>query len=391
MSFQKIAIICILLFSISGLLKWIGLSFDPTIVFGVSTLMLVFIYLFTFNINSLGDFKIPFLLFITFHLFYFITSVYSLSNTYYIDKIFRVGLNTVAFIAPIVIIRDYNDFLFLKKIVLLFFISALILVTNNWFSNGLEIFYLESYEMFAKIPNYMSVSYFLGTCLLFFYDRKSNFYNFLKILSVLFIILLASKGVLLFLALIFLFEFKKVKIFKSENIKFIVPLVLIFSVYMLFSDQNIFENISNRVFLGVNAQEDQSSLTRLKYIDEALNIISNHPFLGIGIGAFGTSVLNIDERLSPHNVPLEIFLETGFIGFLFFCFVFYSFYKAFKRSLVSIKEKSEHLSYLYPLVLIFLGDLVSGIIEDSRLNYFWLGLAVSFYSYQSRMNTINNK
>jgi hypothetical protein len=38
---------------------------------------------------------------------------------------------------------------------------------------------------------------------------------------------------------------------------------------------------------------------------------------------------------------------------------------------------------LYPYLLFFLGDLVSGIMEDSKL-FFWLDLAVS-YVYRNRI------
>ena len=130
---------------------------------------------------------------------------------------------------------------------------------------------------------------------------------------------------------------------------------------------------------------------RIKLLEDAFNIIPSNPFLGIGIGGFGVTVTNIDERLSPHNIPIEILLESGFIGFSIFCLLVYFFYNAFKKRTINHSNKALYLSYLYPCLLIFLGDLVSGIIEDSRLNYFWLGLAVSFYSYQNRMNAINNK
>lgn len=386
MKFQYFSILSFFLFSFSGLLKWIGLPFDPTVLFGLLTLLLIVLYLPTFKFESIGIFTIPFILFISFHFFYFLTAFYSPSSSYYLDKILRVFLNIAAFIAPVVILKTNKDFLFLKKVALVFFGIALLLISYNWFSNGLEIFFVENLDSDVKMPNYMSISYFLGSFILFFHERKSLLY--IKIISFLFIILLASKGALLFLILVFLLDIKRLKVFKKENIKYIISFTIIIGIYITVSSQNIFSHLSDRIFLGSEFEKDESSLVRLKLLNDSFNLILDNPIFGIGVGGFGILSENIDQRLSPHNLLIEIFLESGLVGFLFLCLMVYYFYRSFKKSTINVSDKSEHLSYLYPCIFIFLGDLVSGIIEDSRLNYFWLGLAVSYYVYR---NSIKGK
>lgn len=386
MKFQHFSILFFFLFSFSGLLKWLGLPFDPTILFGFLTLLLIVFYLPIFKVESIGVFTIPYILFISFHFFYFLTAFYSPSSSYYLDKILRVFLNIAAFIAPIVILKTNKDFLFLKKVALVFFGIALLLISYNWFSNGLEIFFVENLDSDVKMPNYMSISYFLGSFILFFHERKSLLY--VKIIAFLFIILLASKGALLFLILVFLLDIKRLKIFKKENIKYIISFLIIFGIYIIVSAQNIFSHLSERIFLGSEFEKDESSLVRLKLLNDSFNLIVDNPFFGIGVGGFGILSENTDQRLSPHNLLIEIFLESGLVGFLFLCLMVYYFYRSFKKSTIGVSDKSEHLSYLYPCIFIFLGDLVSGIIEDSRLNYFWLGLAVSYYVYR---NSIKGK
>lgn len=383
MKFQHFSIFCLFLFSFSGLIKWIGLPLDPTILFGSLTLLLIIFYLPVFKFNSLGLFMIPFVLFFLFHFFYFLTAFYSPSSSYYLDKMAKVFLNIAAFVAPIVILKTNIDFLFLKKVALIFLGIALLLISYNWFSNSLAIFFVEDLDSEVVIPNYMSISYFLGSFILFFHERKSLLY--VKIISFLFIIMLASKGALLFLILVFLMDYKRLKVFKKENIKYIISFAVIFAIYIAISSQNIFSHLSERIFLGSEFEQDASSLARLKLLSDAFNLISANLFFGIGVGGFGILSENVDQRLSPHNILIEVFLESGLVGFIFLCIMVYLFYRSFKKSIVNVNSKSEHLSYLYPCVFIFLGDLVSGIMEDSRLNYFWLGLAVSYYVYRNRM------
>ena len=383
MKFNYFSILCFFLFSFSGLLKWIGLPYDPTVVFGLLTLVLITFYLPSFNFNSVSIFKTPILLFILFHFFYFFTAIYSPSSSYYIEKLQRVFLNLAAFIAPLVILRTMNDFLFLKKVAVAFYIIALLFISYNWFSNGLEIFDVANLDEDPKMLNYMSIAYFLGSFILFFHERKSML--FIKIISFLFIIILASKGALLFLIFVFLLDIKRLKVFKRENIKYIISFTVIIGIYLTVSSQNIFSRLSNRVFLGSEFENDNSSQARLKLIDDAFNLMLDYPIFGIGVGGFGILSENIDDRLSPHNILIEIFLESGLIGFVFLSLIVYRFYNSFKKSTIDVSNKAQHLSYLFPCIFIFLGDLVSGIIEDSRLNYFWLGLAVSFYVYRNNI------
>jgi len=102
-------------------------------------------------------------------------------------------------------------------------------------------------------------------------------------------------------------------------------------------------------FVGVRDTGDLSG--RLLLWPNARNIISEAPFLGIGIGAFpSVSILEI----GAHNVFLTMLLELGAVGFIFFaCIIFYTLSPGLKRGAPAISRfaAGAFICYWVPIAL----------------------------------------
>lgn len=64
---------------------------------------------------------------------------------------------------------------------------------------------------------------------------------------------------------------------------------------------------------------DQSSLLRLQFYKEAIDLILNSPLFGYSFGAFSYLANNANGGY-PHNMFLEILVNSGIVGLIFFLF-----------------------------------------------------------------------
>lgn len=93
------------------------------------------------------------------------------------------------------------------------------------------------------------------------------------------------------------------------------------------------------------------SLTKLdnRFVtwDNALEIISDHPIFGTGLGDSKNEMFKaykrngntfeLQNKLNVHNQYLQIILESGFIGFFLFLFFVYSFYQGAKEKRIYVQ------------------------------------------------------
>jgi O-antigen ligase len=96
---------------------------------------------------------------------------------------------------------------------------------------------------------------------------------------------------------------------------------------------------------------------RLIVWKSAMQIIKNHPIIGVGIGDVRTELVKEyirigedkleKERLNAHNQFLEVLLEDGLVGFSFFLLVFGS------LIFIAINEKNLMLGLFIIMIIIF--------------------------------------
>ncbi|UQD57050.1 O-antigen ligase family protein [Flavobacterium sp. K5-23] len=131
----------------------------------------------------------------------------------------------------------------------------------------------------------------------------------------------------------------KLKFISKQNLSLllyiILPLIISFFVAnVIFKNtQNTdrYASITNRIqqISPIN-NEDSSINARLMYWDNAIQIIKEKPFFGIGIGNWKIEALNYEKEQTnnllvsehPHNDFLEIAAETGIANFIIYLLLF---------------------------------------------------------------------
>ena len=284
----------------------------------------------------------------------------------------------------------YSSVKFISYLVLIFVTINIFLIYSEYFTmieNVQYSFNLSSYlRGLTGNKNIVSSVLLLSYFFLFYITSltKNNYSKFfLWILSFLiFYAILALSSRSVFIATffcIFIFcsylVFLKLKsaytnFFKARFrlilIFFFLPLLLSYFFFNTLSVNSTDVNFSDRI-VSVNTS-DQSTSTRLRYYELALNQISSSPFIGVGIGnwkfkSIDYDKLNVRQYIIPyhvHNDFLEIFTELGLFGFLAYLFLFiYCFFKLIKH----IFWSSNHIG---SIVFLF---VLSAYFIDSNLNF----------------------
>lgn len=173
--------------------------------------------------------------------------------------------------------------------------------------------------------SYLSFGYQIGllTILSFKYSRYPFF---ITILSLSIILILGSRGALLFLILsLFIVYFKQILFYtKNFKIKKRILNFLFFSIIPILGLIVLYqEKIKKLLEYGlirftslIHASSDESLLGRFDQysyiIGEALSL--QGVSIGFGLGSFGINYSGINELTYPHNIFLEAWYEMGFFA-----------------------------------------------------------------------------
>lgn len=387
--FTYYSVIILYLFTYSGLIKWATFGIDPALLL----LVLSFTLLPLFSIIKLNR-KIIYILFVffLFHVALFSTSIYSISTHYYLEKLFKISLNIYIFFLALAVFNHLKAFEYLIKInrVILFLAISLLLLLYTY--DGLSIIRYREESEASLVPEYMSVSYYLAVSILMLIPLKNSIFKLLLIVSALFLmIILAAKGPILFLLIAYIYiSISGKKLLTTGFLKKAFFSLLIFTLSLsAIWNTSFLDNFKSRIFFLNGPELDESSLQRVLYIEKSFEIIRDNPILGVGIGGFGKAFTGIDERLSSHNLILEIYTESGLLGLTLLLLLIY-----FIRLLI-VDAKKNTLNSIYSdyikvyaaiIILMFLSSLVASYLEDSRIPYFWIAVGVSYLSITSKEN-----
>lgn len=379
-----LAVLNVYLYSYSGLIKWIPLGIDPTILFFGTSLLLLPLISFP---NLTKTLSITIGMFLLLHLVLFATAFYTISDSYYLEKILKITLNIYIFILTISVFQRKSAFEFLLKLNKYCLIGGVLVLAFFYRLDGLAAIRYKEEGDISFVPEYMSISYYLAVSILLLIPEKNKLLKVLLIsAAVFFMFVLAAKGPLLFLLLSFAFmKMTGKSIFTFAFLKrFFVGAMAFLFVGLILWNAPFVEDFKSRLFFLNGPELDGSSLQRILYIDRSIEIIKENPFFGIGIGGFGKAFSGFDERLSSHNLILEVFTESGLIGFVFLVLLVISIRQLVKKSMIHVKGKQlEELAKLFTavIILMFTASLVASYLEDSRIPYFWIAVGVSFMSY----------
>lgn len=364
----------LIIFLYSGLIKWINVGIDITL---ASLVILILITLFNLKrkIKVIGpEIKII----IIFGVLYSLTSIYTVSDSYFIEKILYLWMAIFSFILPSLILTEkedmsifFNVFNFFGIICLL--ILSYLLLTGQWY-----IFITSTYDN-INFPNYLAVGSFLGIIVLANIKRKNRAYHIFSLITIVFMILLSGRGPAIALILSYLIYI----LYSSGKIKQLIPLIIvsaiIYSAYLQFEEFEEVTNSFNR-FTHLFGNEE-----RVSQIKEALEIISNNFIFGVGIGGYGIASAGIDEFWHPHNIILEILSESGI--FIFSIFLYFLFKVFFINNYKFLLNKT---NIIFPLIafFLFIQAMKSGGIADFRITFFWLGM-MTYAVKKFKNNNVN--
>jgi O-antigen ligase len=241
-----------------------------------------------------------------------------------------------------------------------------------------EIFFLSyDYDITeTKIPSYLSLGILFSSAILLSLSKNGYIWFFLKLILFASIILLAARGPLLILSL-FLMTYFIYKFNLTLNGIASFLLALIVFIYFLFSS-----SIAERLISRLSEINDPTSIafssidSRLDLVRAAIEYFISFPLIGIGYGSFGRIYSNTEDRITPHNIFIEIAAETGLVGLLFFSFfLIYLFLYSFNNR---IKNDKTNLFILILTIYFMLQSLSTTYLVDSKPFFFWLGVLISY-------------
>ena len=353
----------ITIFLYSGLLKWINIGIDLTLI----SLLLIIVFVFIDfkkkrlsikKSNTNSEIKIL----ILFGLLYTLTFIYTVSNSYFIEKIGYLWIAIFSFLLPIIFLNNENKvfnfikvFKFLAKLGVLFLLY--LLLTSQW------SLFITTQEEGTKIPNYLSVGSFLGVFIFLNHKNRKIVDIFFNLLAIGLMFFLSGRGPLLGLVTV-CFIFYLLGKNKIKKIRIFIGLVVLGYFFI-----DLF--INSREFL--NSQRRLLSLfteTNVRYyqIQQVIEIIGENFFFGVGIGGYGIAADNVDVLWHPHNMILEVLSESGILITLFFL---YFLFLIFIRNTIKTKLKSN--MFVMISIYLFLQAMKSGGIPDMRVTFFWFG------------------
>lgn len=334
---------------------------------------------------------------LVFYIWIFITIFYSPSENYSKTKVIYFGLNIIAFVFPFVCKElDIKKFIrYISVFSLLLSIIFIYLFINNYFKG----YRYENYDFISGL--YLTCSTLLGVNVIILASTNFKIFRsyivqiFITVFSFAIMILMGARGPIVFtvflLLVFFIIKFfrntllgKKIKILHVIGAS-VFSILLLAVVYYVFSDEIDFmiKRSLMRMNLIVSTSEGadmgHSVNVRLNQLDLSLALIFDNLYnflFGYGIGSFGILEKGFDHRSYPHNILLEIWVETGFVGVIIFS-IFILFILRYK---INTNKKCINIIVIF---YILLNSMKSSSIIDIR-TYFMI-----FSLYLLKSNVIS--
>jgi len=330
-----------------------------------------------------SEFVISMYLLMLFYIWMNISIVYSLSSVYSNEKSILFLTNILAFMIPIF----YSQF-DLAKFLRVFAISSTVLgmFFVRIFSKT-AILSTESANAFSGL--YLGLPEICGVCILCLILFDELFSNKIKwilvILNSLVVILGGGRGPIIFVAATLMpyilvttlstrgdQDGRNFVLIKKTAIIMILICASLFLVYTYIADTEfLFDRSVSRLMKLYDAiqtgTEDTSFMARLYHFAFSINLVFDgidRLLFGYGLGSYGILYTGLDGRGYPHNIVLEILVETGFIGCIIFC--------GFIVSICRGHLRANPLTWV--ILYLFLNTMKSGSLVDLRLFFGFLGL-----------------
>lgn len=362
--FRYFPIVFIIVFLYSGLMKWINIGIDLTL---LSLIFLIASLIFHRKkesiLKSYSLVKTEVNAIVFFGILYSLTSVYTLSESYYLEKIAYLWIAIFSFLLPIIFLNKKSKLTFFFKSFNFFSIATLVVLAYLFMTSKWYIF-ITNQEDYENTPNYLAVASLLGVFIICNMRKKKIKAKILSVIAIGFMFLLSGRGPIIGLGLVYVI-YLLLDSKKTKNVLYISALITI--VYFGWKTYSSSEEIINAGSRFGTLFEDNPRYAQIK---KAFTIISNNSLLGVGIGGYGLAADNVDEFWHPHNLILEVFSEAGFFITSIFLYLLF---KIFIVNNLKISYKKETVIFILASAYLFIQAMKSGGIPDMRVTFFWLG------------------
>ena len=343
------------------------IELDVTILSMVFLMLLSFFLLIRYRIKV--EQLVIIILFILFLSTYSISALYTTSESYYINKLFALTGLIFSFVFGFLSTKEVrSDFFKLYPIFSMLAVSIYFILT---FSN------LSAEALKDFSGNSLVTGEMLGASILMFYFSNIRYKYALILLSFSVMIALGARGPLLF-SLIILF-FIALNNFHKFNFKIPVSLgiLVILAAFIIGSNKDnelsssVVKTLTDgfsRFELLFSEDKGASINSRAVMITKTLEHIDKNILFGTGVGSFGVEIYGKDFRAYPHNVPLEIWFESGVLAFLFF--------NLFVLTVIVYLLKNGSFLLLSLLVYQYLNMNKSSSLEELRLFFLVAGFSL---------------
>lgn len=312
---------------------------------------------------------------------------------------------SLMFLVPILLLflmsdLDYKDInrliKFFVSLSLIYSILSILLSSNYGYIMGLVGNDAGVYQFQTQVRATMmfgssiAVSYLfnltLPLCFYLFYISKEKKWKVISALAIIFNIMatlvLLSRVASICAILIIIYYLVFINSKKNNLIKKTV-FISLFLLAMIYVSTNF--DLS-RIFMGFSKSGNSVS-DRLQAGNLGLNIFSQYPLLGSGMGRFFERVYSfeyitfdgITGLIDPHNIYSLILSELGILGFLCIFFIFMLLFKSFTY----IKEKILRRT-AYVILTAFLFDAMGGSHLFNNVNF-----AAVFWIYMGLFNAVS--
>lgn len=365
------------LFLLSGNFKGlIELPIDITLVTASITFLFVFFLFITHGFKINKNLIYP----VIFYILMLPCLTFTEWNNVSTEKaLYFFTLTFLALIAPFFIFKNARD---IRNYIISFILLCIVISASSFY---ILIFAKFEGRLTTFSNNPIAIGRLAGMfflcVLLFTIKRKIKIKYAIPLMFALVLVLInsGSKGPILFTGLVSAL----VLLTNRYKIRYLLLcLMLVVSIVWMFDNSSTDfikrtnPNISRVMGFVQGNSSDTSTQHRISMYKSSLNSIKNHPF-GIGFGN-SENVINSNNIISkhytyPHNLFLEVFLESGWLSGIFLIFFIYSSVKT------AYKESKESISYeIIFILLIFniLNSMVSGNLNDNKMLFALMSISM---------------
>ena len=398
LDFIKIFLLTFFIY-LSGKLKWL-----PYFNLDITLLVALLLFIFLFHDFFKSNFRVHiikknlFILILFFFLIYIFSFTYTISESFWIQKLFGLVLSLYAFILPIIFVNNHKNFNRLLNLLIFFGLIINIII--------LLLVYFDSIDLYKKgviingeqvnFPDYLSLGFFIGISYFASLKLKYKYHIPLFFITIFNLLVLYGRGplILLIITVFFYFSFgpfqnllRNLKI-KKNFFNYILLILFILLVFIYFQKDTLlllFDDIIRRtiiLFDYKNYSEEFLSAIRFKHISNSYEIIKDNFVFGVGLGGYGQAAFNEDINSYPHNLFLEVFTELGIFGFLIFVSINII---VFTISFSILRDKYGLIISLL-FYYTFLNYMKSGGMIWSKDYFFLIGLIVSYCNLKKNIN-----